>query len=215
MLSNLDAEIVFRKNKAAKRFIIKIISQNKVEVIIPKGGTKSFAFDFLSSQKNLVENKLNELRKFVRNEDEERRYKYLGKNLTFEELVETLKVENKTVKLNNITNKEIFYDKVLRNKSEEYLIQKIQDWSNQLNLYPKSVKIKKLKRSWGLCSKRGDISLNYKLIKLGPNLIDYVLVHELIHLLEFNHSKNFYDKLKKILPDYKFRQEELKNELLF
>ena len=215
MLSNLDAEIVFRKNKAAKRFIIKIISPNKVEVIIPKGGNKSFAFDFLSSQKNWVENKLNELRKFVRNEDEERRYKYLGKNLTFEELVETLKVENKTVKLNNITNKEIFYDKVLRNKSEEYLIQKIQDWSNQLNLYPKSVKIKKLKRSWGLCSKRGDISLNYKLIKLGPNLIDYVLVHELIHLLEFNHSKNFYDKLKKILPDYKFRQEELKNELLF
>ena len=214
MLSNLEAEIVFRKNKAAKRFIIKIISPNKVEVIIPKGGTKSFAFDFLSSQKNWIENKLNELRKFVGSEDEERRYKYLGRNLTFEELVETLKIESKAKKLNKVNNKEIFYDIILRNKSEEYLIQKIQDWSMRLNLYPKSVKIKKLKRSWGLCSKKGDISLNYKLMKLSPNLIDYVVVHELIHLIEFNHSKNFYDKLEKILPDYKFRQKELKKELL-
>ena len=78
--------------------------------------------------------------------------------------------------------------------------------------YPK-VMIGKMKRKWGYCNKRQElIKLNFELIKYSIDEIDYVIIHELCHFLEFNHSKNFWKYVKKYKPNYKENTKVLKEE---
>lgn len=71
--------------------------------------------------------------------------------------------------------------------------------------------IKNQKTRWGSCSKKGNLNFSYKITKLSKEVSDYIIVHELCHLGEFNHSKNFWDLVKIAIPNYKKLKEELKN----
>ena len=78
--------------------------------------------------------------------------------------------------------------------------------------YPE-VLIGKMTRKWGYCSaSKKLIKLNFELIKYSINEIDYVIIHELCHFLEFNHSKNFWYYVKKYKPDFKEAKKVLKEE---
>lgn len=80
--------------------------------------------------------------------------------------------------------------------------------------YPKII-IKYYKSRWGSCYyKLGKISFNSYLIHLEKDLIDYVIVHELCHFIEPNHSKEFYRQVERILPDYKDRIKRMKEKHL-
>ena len=72
------------------------------------------------------------------------------------------------------------------------------------------IAIKNQKSRWGSCSKKGNLNFNYKIIFLKPDLADYLLVHELCHLGQFNHSKNFWALVGKTIPHYKSLHKELK-----
>lgn len=72
------------------------------------------------------------------------------------------------------------------------------------------LRLRKMERRWGSCSRSGRITLNSELIKLPLSMIDYVIAHELCHLTEFNHSKNFYALLEYVMPDWKQRERILK-----
>lgn len=65
-------------------------------------------------------------------------------------------------------------------------------------------------KRWGSCSSKGNIHINWRLIMAPLNIIDYVVIHELVHLKERNHSKKFWDKVKIIRSDYKQRRKWLK-----
>lgn len=69
--------------------------------------------------------------------------------------------------------------------------------------------IRAMRSRWGSCSARGDVCLNLELIKYPVALIDYVIVHELCHLREFNHSPRFYALMDEALPDWSARKAEL------
>jgi len=62
---------------------------------------------------------------------------------------------------------------------------------------------------WGECLPDGDIRLHWRVILLPPTIIDYILVHELVHLRELNHSAFFWDRISWIIPDYHNRKQWL------
>ncbi len=64
---------------------------------------------------------------------------------------------------------------------------------------------------WGSCSKKGNLNFNYKIALLPAIASDYIIVHELCHLREFNHSKNFWNLVAVTIPDYKEIRKQLKN----
>ncbi|MDC7226660.1 MAG: SprT family zinc-dependent metalloprotease [Spirochaetales bacterium] len=66
-----------------------------------------------------------------------------------------------------------------------------------------------LKRSWGSCSSTGKLNLNLELVSAPVELIDYVILHELCHLKEHNHSPRFYKLMSRVCPDWKHRRKEL------
>ena len=73
-----------------------------------------------------------------------------------------------------------------------------------------TITIRDQKTRWGSCSSRGNLSFNWRLMLAPPAVLDYVVVHELCHLEHMNHSKDFWQCVESILPDYKERRKWLK-----
>lgn len=80
----------------------------------------------------------------------------------------------------------------------------------RLKLKASSMRITDCVRKWGSCNSAAVISFNWRVVLLPPKIIDYVIVHELCHLLEMNHSKKFWQKVYSILPDTSERKEKIK-----
>ncbi|MCI8463313.1 MAG: M48 family metallopeptidase [Lachnospiraceae bacterium] len=74
-----------------------------------------------------------------------------------------------------------------------------------------SVTVRDQKTRWGSCSSRGTLSFNYRLIFAPPGILDYVVVHELCHLTHMNHSKDFWDMVARVMPDYRIRKQWLRD----
>ncbi len=77
-----------------------------------------------------------------------------------------------------------------------------------------AVSIRNQKTRWGSCSKKKNLNFHYKLALVPEALADYVVVHELCHLQEFNHSKKFWDLVARIIPDHKERRQKLRRHVL-
>jgi predicted metal-dependent hydrolase len=88
---------------------------------------------------------------------------------------------------------------------------KILQWSQFYGFACQRIAIKNQKTRWGSCSKKGNLNFNYKIVCLPEYLVDYLVVHELCHLKEFNHSRRFWDLVGRAVPDYKRLRRELKN----
>ena len=72
------------------------------------------------------------------------------------------------------------------------------------------VAIKNSRSRWGSCSKKGNLNFNYKIALLSAELADYVIVHELCHLGEFNHSPKFWKLVAQAIPNYKVLKKKFK-----
>ena len=111
-------------------------------------------------------------------------------------------VKNKLVQWYRIQAKEIFGGRIFH-------------YARQMGLEPQTIAVKTQKRIWGSCAhKEKAISLNWQLVLSPMAVIDYVVVHEMCHLIVPNHSRRFWQKVGKVLPDYKDRQKWLKKNQL-
>jgi predicted metal-dependent hydrolase len=83
--------------------------------------------------------------------------------------------------------------------------------ARRFNVKYNKISIKNQKSRWASCSKNGNLNFNLLLIAAPSNVIDYVMIHELMHLIEFDHSHQFWQLVKEADPDYKKHREWLTN----
>jgi predicted metal-dependent hydrolase len=98
----------------------------------------------------------------------------------------------------------------LTRRGAEYLTPWLERVSEETGLSFTSLSIKQQKTRWGSCSHRKAISLNARLLFLPRNVVEYILVHELCHTKELNHSARFWRLVESYLPDYRQSEQELK-----
>jgi predicted metal-dependent hydrolase len=91
---------------------------------------------------------------------------------------------------------------------------RLEHYNKIYNLSYKRVSVKNQKSRWGSCSSQGNLNFNYALVHLPLELADYIVVHELCHLKEMNHGKNFWNLVAETIPDYKQRRKILKSRFI-
>lgn len=98
----------------------------------------------------------------------------------------------------------------LKKLAKKVLGERLEFIENRINLKSSSFKIGDSRGRWGSCNSYGNIILNYRVVMLPPDIIDYVIVHELCHLLELNHSKKFWENVARFLPDFELNRKAIK-----
>lgn len=98
----------------------------------------------------------------------------------------------------------------LKKQAMLYLPKRCEELAEILRLKFLKLSVKGFRSKWGSCNSRKEISFNFRLIMTNRYCIDYVIMHELLHLVELNHSKRFWNLMLHIMPDYKLYRNELK-----
>ena len=102
--------------------------------------------------------------------------------------------------------------KALEKEARAYLPRRLQYLADNYGMTFQSIRFGNQKGRWGSCSSHGTISLNVALMNLPFELIDYVLIHELCHTKQMNHSAAFWQLVEDCMPDYRERRKELKDK---
>ena len=97
-----------------------------------------------------------------------------------------------------------------KNKFKEIALPRVAYFANKHNLMVNQVRIKNQKTMWGSCSSKNNINLNYLLLMAPMGVIDYVIVHELVHTIHRNHSTDFWDSVESIMPEFQEHKRWLK-----
>lgn len=100
-------------------------------------------------------------------------------------------------------------ERYMRLKAQHFFNERVREWSMVMETRFRKLSVRAQKSRWGSCNRHDDISLNWRLLLLPIEVVDYVIIHELAHTFHHNHSKKFYVVLEKFCPDYKKRRKVL------
>lgn len=174
--------------------------------------------NYLTSKKQIIDilnNNQDYVRKMIikrKQELEKSKYiLYLGNkyDLVFSNLFDSVEVDNNKIYAKDKTQFDKWYKKqmqIIFDERYELLYNKFEEEIPHFRM-----RIREMKTRWGVCNvKSKTVTLNARLIEYPLEALDYVIVHELSHLIHFNHSKNFWNLVEKYKPDYKIIRKLLK-----
>ena len=95
-------------------------------------------------------------------------------------------------------------------KAMEIFPKRVEYYAQLMGISYGRITIREQKTRWGSCSGKGNLNFNWKLTLMPPEVLDYVVVHELAHRREMNHSRDFWKIVEQVLPDYQERRKRLK-----
>ena len=99
---------------------------------------------------------------------------------------------------------------LMRASAHEYMSERTRYFAELMGVRPREVRITLARARWGSCSARNTICYSYKIMLLPPELIDYIVVHELAHIAEKNHGKSFYAIIGCFMPDFREREKRIR-----
>lgn len=100
--------------------------------------------------------------------------------------------------------------KQLTREAKEQIPPRVAYWAGLIGVSYGTICIRHQKTRWGSCSQKGNLNFNCLLMQMPKEILDYVIVHELCHRKEMNHSPRFWAEVEKIMPDYRWRRTWLK-----
>ena len=205
-------EIAYKTVFSAKRKTISLVVERDKQIIVhaPINTPDEIIEKAVNSKKFWLYQKLNYTKKettyslqkeYVNGES----FLYLGRNylLEFVESEEEIKFLNRFYIAKNSQHKaKKLFDKWYREKAKEKINSIIKEFALKMGVSYKTTKFTKMQYQWGSCSVDKIININYNLIKAPKFVINYVVVHELAHIIELNHSSEFWSIVKAQLPQY-------------
>ena len=201
-----------------KSMALRILPDASIEVRCPLGTSKDTVEQFVQSKQEWLFKNVPVIKK----QTEQRAHfsirpgcqlRYLGKYYPLELAAATAFDGNKFTLSSHLHPEQYKSSIILLYKSlaKEYIIQRVQQLAEAIGVVPESVKVNSAKTHWGTCSTKKRLNFTWKLIMAAPDSVDYVIVHELAHILYHNHSKDFYSCVASIFPDFRLREKCLKD----
>ena len=143
------------------------------------------------------------------------KFLFLGKKYMLKKITGIKKIElsEDALLVPNLENYDLFpkIKKWYIKQADKILKERLEYFADIMQIDYSSVSLCNSKTRWGSCDNYRNIKLNFRLIMLPHKAIDFVLIHELTHIIEFNHSKEFYKIIQTIMPTYKLQQKVLKD----
>ncbi len=215
------------KSSRSKRISITLKPFREIRITIPTWVTYHQAFDVIKKREDWIRKNINKIKSiennqtiFNNNTPFKTRYHQLviepkpignlkftiknGKALV--QYPESVKVENE--KIQHFIKKAI--EETLRIEAKKYLPTRVFQLSKKHGFSYNIISIRNSKTRWGSCSHKNNISLSLHLMRLPDHLIDFIILHELVHTKVKNHSSKFWQELEKIVPNVKELKKELK-----
>lgn len=218
-------EIRYEFKRSHRRSVVaKIRRDGVIEVRAPLLYRESNMLVFLNQHKRWIfnhfdrlQNADNQQKKYISGEI----HYYLGKKYTlqvFESGKNSVFIEGNSLIINskypeNPEYLEVLLNKWYKNQAKKVfaeLLPPIIEKFKKYNVAPAKISIRDMRSRWGSCSRRGNISLNLQLIKLNENCIRQVMVHEMCHLVYFNHQAGFHALMDEMMPDWQLWKKELR-----
>lgn len=221
--TNIEFNVVFKNRRTME---IAVEPPDIITVSAPIGTKEEQIIEKVNSKGSWIIQKLYSFRhmnyqhierEFVSGES----FMYLGRNYSLQVNID-LNIKKPKVKLFRgkfiVTSKnknekdirdamELWY----RHKGKEIITQRVKYYERFFHLRPTSIKIKEQKKRWGSCTSKNELLFNWRCIMARSNSLDYIIVHEMCHMIHKDHSKEFWELVASILPDYELRKEWLKN----
>ena len=206
LLDDIDFSLKHTIRKNMKRIILRVENKNEIKVSSAPLSKRKLEC-FVKEQKEWI---------LERNESlhvpfsKDTSFYYLGKSYSIEHHDSDFIISTESVYLNPDSAK-MQSDDFYKIKASEYLPERVLFWQEKMSLQHTALKFRITKRRWGSCNSQGVISFNPYVMKLTYDMIDYIIVHELAHLVHLNHSKPFYRLVEEFIPDYRSVQKEIES----
>lgn len=214
-----------RKSKRAKYYRINLHPDGKIELVIPKYGTIRQGLIFLNQKKEWILNNLDKLKKRIDEAGEFQGAKW--KKIMFHGNVMTVDIihtaSNKTrffagkhslifhVPEKYRNNPSSIIKILLKKESETEIKFRAGILAENMGLKYNNIRVKDQKTLWGSCSEKGNLNFNWKLIMTPPPVMDYIIIHELAHLVHPDHSPRFWNLVSCFCPRFHRHKTWLRN----
>ncbi|MFC4160615.1 M48 family metallopeptidase [Chitinimonas lacunae] len=140
------------------------------------------------------------------------RIDWLGHSLPIRHEVGRLIVEPDAVVLPQGQDPAAALTRLMQREARRHFAARVAHWSARIGLTPQSLALSHAQKRWGSCTAQGVVRLNWRLMQAPPSVIDYVVIHELCHLEELNHSDRFWTLVESACPDWREQRAFLKRE---
>ncbi len=212
-----------KRSARAKHIRLEVRPDNGLTVVIPAFCSLRDVPDLLKKKKSWILSKLERYERVRTAEKKELKdgdfIPYMGRNLRivlqhssgpYSSITPT---QDRLIIKHNSGNGTInsIIESWYRHLAEQFLKDRIKELGKQTGLTCNRVTVRSAKTRWGSCSQKGNINLNWKLILLPKPVIDYVIIHELSHLKEMNHSKKFWEQVAEFCPKWREHRQWLKD----
>jgi len=218
MMQYKDISYTLKRSKR-KTASIYIERDGEVSALVPKELTNKQVEELLESKRKWIYTNLAEWRdlnatrvqrEYVNGEG----FLYLGRTYRLklvqdQPLALMLKDGYFCLRTNGVSPDTAFKE-FYREKGKKRIAERVAHFQDRLGVQPKAVKIIDLKNRWASCSPGGNVNFHWKCMMAPPTVLDYVVVHELAHLIRPNHTKAFWNEVDKVMPDYQERKEWLR-----
>lgn len=209
---NIDNEIykviIIRKDN--KNIYIRVKEDLKIYITCPKKISEKYIENLLNKNKNSIKRMIYKQKNKKYKQEKNTNY-YLGNkiDIVFCNIINDTILEDNRLLVKN--NKDL--DKWYKDRCQiefKKLLDMIFPFITEKIPYP-NIKLRRMKTRWGVCNRKDcSITLNTELINYNINTISYVIIHELVHFIHFNHSNNFWMTVEKYCPNYRKIRKELK-----
>jgi predicted metal-dependent hydrolase len=220
-MSGLPSYQVIRSKKRRRTMSLRIKEDGKIVIYVPYRTTREEIERFIDKSRSWISKKLSEREQSIRETKRgfapSERFFYLGKSypLSIEpngnkQLPLKLSFGKFVLDEDRVIEARDLFAQWYKAEAKVMLKERVDYYSHRLLLFPKAVRITSARIHWGSCSGDNRLSFSWRIMMAPLEIVDYVLIHELVHIREKNHSKRFWRYLESIVPDYKERRTWLK-----